>query len=177
MNDIIVGYHIFLAREGASIDSPPITVAVDSKPDADPASNYTRVAHCETYEVRRTGNRLVRRSPDPGRFQDRAVITTNQQVEYVFGLQEWSEMTLAEGLLGGSAPVAGVFVPNAAEEDIRGWYLIQGYDHENNLILSMNIWGEGRVEPYTFGENLTAYRFIVRQLSSTLNTAEVSNLS
>jgi hypothetical protein len=105
------------------------------------------------------------------------VITTNQQIEYVFGLQEWSELTLAEGLLGGSKPESGVFVPNAAEEDIRGWYLIQGYDHQNNLILAMNVWGEGRVEPYTFGENLTAYRFIVRQLSSALNTAEVSNLS
>lgn len=174
MKDIIAGYHIFLAREGATIDGT--TVAVDAKPDTSPTSNYTRVANCESYEVRRTGNRLVRRSPDPGRFQDRAVITTNQQIEYVFGLQEWSELTLAEGLFGGSAPVAGVFVPNAAEEDIRGWYLIQGYDHQNNLIVAMQIWGEGRVEPYTFGENLTAYRFIVRQLSSTLNTGEVSNL-
>jgi hypothetical protein len=175
MKDIIAGYHIFIAREGATIDA--VTVAVDAKPDTSPTSNYTRVAHCETYEVRRSGNRLVRRSPEPGRFQDRAVITTNQQIEYVFGLQEWSELTLAEGLLGGSKPESGVFVPNAAEEDIRGWYLIQGYDHQNNLILAMNVWGEGRVEPYTFGENLTAYRFIVRQLSSALNTAEVSNLS
>ena len=174
MKDIIAGYHIFLAREGATIDT--VTVAVDAKPDTDPVSNYTRVAHCETYEVRRSGNRLVRRSPEPGRFQDRAVITTNQQIEYVFGLQEWSEMTLAEGLLGGEKPMSGIFVPNSAEEDIRGWYLIQGYDHQNNLILAMNIWGEGRVEPYTFGENLTAYRFIVRQLSSALNSAQVSNL-
>ncbi|MCW1926280.1 hypothetical protein OKA05_27245 [Luteolibacter arcticus] len=177
MKDIIAGFHIFLAREGESVDSPPVIVAVDAKPDTDPASNYTKVASCETFEVRRSGNRLVRRSPDPGRFQDRAVITTNQQIEYVFGLQEWSETTLAEGLFGGTTPASGVFVPNAAEEDIRGWYLIQGYDHQNNQIVTMNIWGEGRVEPYTFGENLTAYRFIVRQLSSSLNTAEVSNLS
>ncbi|MCW1887717.1 hypothetical protein OKA04_23470 [Luteolibacter flavescens] len=175
MKDIIAGYHIFLAREGAVIDG--VTVADDAKPDTSPESNYTRVAHCESFEPRRTGNRLVRRSPDPGRFQDRAVIITNQQIEYVLGLQEWSDMTLAEGLLGGSAPVAGVFVPNGATEDIRGWFLIQGYDHENNQILALNVWGEARVEPYTFGENLTAYRFIVRQLSSTLNTGEVSNLS
>lgn len=175
MKDIIAGFHIYLAREGASIDS--VTVAVDAKPDTDPTTNYTKVANCESYEVRRSGNRIVRRSPDPGRFQDRKVITTNQQIEYVFALQEWSNLTMAEGLFGGEAPVAGVFVPNSAEEDIRGWYLVQGYDHENNIIIAMQIWGEGRVEPYTFGENLTAYRFIVRQLSSALNTAEVSNLT
>jgi hypothetical protein len=175
MKDIIAGFHILLAREGATIDA--VTVAVDAKPDTDPESNYTKVADCESCQVRRTGNRLVRRSPDPGRFQDRMVITTNQQIEYVFALQQWSEMTMAEGLFGGTEPSSGVFVPNGAEEDIRGWYLIQAYDHQNDIFLTMNIWGEGRVESYTFGENLTAYQFIVRQLSSTLTTGEVSNLT
>ncbi|MCW1913736.1 hypothetical protein OJ996_09130 [Luteolibacter sp. GHJ8] len=175
MKDIILGPHLLFARDGDEIDG--VTVSAEAKPDTTPSSNYTKVASCEGWEPRRSVERITRRAPNPGRYGDRKTILTNKQMEYAFDLQEWSEMTLAELLLGGEKPVAGVFVPNASEEDLRGWWIVQGYDQEDNLIVALNVWGEARVEQYKFGETLNPYALIVKQLNSTLNTGEVSNLS
>ena len=126
MKDVILGQHLLFARTGDSIDG--ITVGAESKPDGDPEANYTRVASCEGWQPRRTGTRVTRRAPDPGAYVDRASFLLNKQMEYAFNLQEWSDLTLAECLLGGEKPVGGVFVPNASNEDVTGWWLMRGYD-------------------------------------------------
>ena len=175
MKDVILGQHLLFARAGEEVDG--VTPGPEAKPDGDPSSNYTVVASCEGWQVRRTANRVIRRAPNPGRYEDRKTLLLNKQIEYAFNLQEWSDMTLAETLLGGNKPVAGVFVPNERDDDLTGWWLMRGYDQEDNLILSLDVYGEGRVEPFQFGENLNPYALIVRQLKSTLNTGKVENLS
>jgi hypothetical protein len=174
MKDLILGVHILLARKGRLIDG--ITVDFDAKPDGDPASNYTKVASCEGWEPRRTSNRIVRRAPVLGRYQDRKTIKTNKQIVYAFDLQEWTSTTFAEMLLGGKEPVGGVFVPDEADEDVQGWFKVQAYDQDDAIILTLDVWGEAYVEPYKFGENLTAYRLILRQLGNDLNVGELDNL-
>lgn len=175
MKDLILGLHLRLARAGKVIDG--VTVSESAKPDGVPDENYTVVASVQAWQPKRTVNRIVRRSPSIGKYEDRATFLTNKQMEYAFDLQEWGEMSFAELLLGGNEPVDGVFVPNEADEDVKGWWMIMGYDQDDNQIVALNIWGEARVEPYKFGETLNPYALIVRQLKSSLNVGEVSNLT
>lgn len=175
MKDIILGNHLRFARAGKVIDG--VTVGPEAKPDTDPSTNYTKIATVETWQPRRTVTRVNRREPAPGGYQDKPPILFNKQIEYAFGLQEWSDLTLAEMLLGGKEPVAGLFVPNDASEDVTGWWIMQGYKQDNEPVYALNVYGAARVEPYTFGEKLDPFALIIRQTVSTLNTGETSNLS
>jgi hypothetical protein len=175
MKDVILGMHLLFARAGETIDS--VVVGPEAKPDNVPDTNYTVVASCEGWQPRKTQTRVTRRSPSPGRYQDRKTLLLNKQIEYAFNLQEWSDLTFAEMMLGGEKPVAGVFVPAARDEDVTGWWLMRGYDQDDNVIVALDVYGEGRVEPYQFGENLNPFALIVKQLTSTLNTGEISNLT
>lgn len=175
MKDIILGVHLLFAREGDVIDG--VTVGPEAKPDGVPASNYTKVATVETWEPSVDREIVKRRAPSPGKYRDRASIVLNQTTEYAFSLQEWSEMTFAELLLGGEKPVAGVFVPGEREELLRGWWIVQGYDQGNNLIVVLNVWGEARIDSHQFGENLDPYALVITELYSSLADGEVSNLN
>jgi len=175
MKDLILGSHLLFAREGATIDA--ITVSATSKPDADPESNYTRLGTVEQMEPRFTQTFIDRRAPSPGRYRLRKRIPTNQLLVLNFSLQEWDEMALAEMLLGGGTPVAGVFVPGSRTEPVRGWWKIQAYDQVDTEILVMDVWAEGTIESYQFGEKLDAYALVLTVLQSDLNVGEVGNLT
>lgn len=175
MKDLILGNHLLFARAGDVIDA--VTVGPNARPDTTPASNYITLPTVEDWEPKIDREIVKRRAPSPGKYQDRASILLNQTIEHAFSLQEWSEMTFAELLLGGNKPVSGVFVPGDRSELLTGWWIVQGYDQDNELIVALNIYGEARIDSYKFGETLDPYALIITQLYSPLTTGEISNLS
>lgn len=175
MKDLILGNHLLFASEGDLIDG--VTVAFDAKPDTNPSTNYITLPTVENWEPKVSRTFVERRAPSPGQYQTRRKIPLRTTVTHAFSLQEFTEMTLAELLLGGNKPVAGVFVPGERAELLRGWWIIQGYDQQNDLTVALNIWGEANIESYKFGENLNPYALVVEQLYSPLNAGEISNLT
>jgi hypothetical protein len=175
MKDLILGMHLLFAREGETIDGG--VVSATYKPDTTPEANYTAVATVEDWEPSFVPKIITRRAPSPGKYRDRKSIIVSSELTYALSLQEWSEMTFAELLLGGNKPVAGVFTPNSMDALLTGWWIMQGYDQEDNEIVVLNVWGEATVKPYKFGEKLDPYALQIRQLYSTLNTGSVSNLT
>lgn len=175
MKDLIIGSHLLFARAGKVIDG--VTVSETAKPDGDPSSNYIVFPTVEDYEPRFDMETLKRRAPSPGKYQDRANIMLSSTMEHAFSLQQFTSITLAELLLGGEEPVAGVFIPGSRSQLLKGWWLSRHYDQNNDLIFSMDIWAEARVEPYKFGENLDPYALILTQIYSELITGEITNLT
>lgn len=175
MKDLILGTHLLFARAGDTIDG--IVVSSTAKPDTTPEENYTKVASVEDWEPMFQPKIVTRRSPTPGRYQDRASIMTSSEMTYAISLQEWTEMTFAELCLGGNKPVAGVFVPGSQTSLLTGWWIMQGYDQNDLPIVTLNVWAEATLKPYKFGEKLDAYALNLRQLYSSLNTGEAENLT
>lgn len=175
MKDLILGNHLLFAREGDVIDT--VTVSSSAKPDTVPEENYLIMPTVEDWEPKVNRNFVERRAPSPGQYQTRKKIPLRTTVTHAFSLQEFTEMTLAELLLGGNKPVAGVFVPGERSELLRGWWIVQAYDQENDLTVALNIWGEARIDSYKFGENLNPYALIIEQLYSPLTAGEISNLT
>lgn len=176
MKDLIIGSHLSFAREGELIDS--ITVAVDAKPDNDPAENYTKLGCVEQYEPQTSRDIIERRCPKAGggRYRTRKRIPVNQRMTLNFSMQEWDEMTLVELLHNADKPNAGAFVPNSRDEMVRGWLHIQNYDQNDNLILDQYVWVELTIESYQFGEQLEPYALVAEVLESDLNSGDVTNL-
>jgi hypothetical protein len=175
MKDLILGSHLLFAREGATIDA--ITVSATAKPDTDPESNYTRFPTIQDWEPRFTRNTVKRRAPSPGKYQTRKNIQLGSTLIHNFSLQEFTETTFAELVLGGTTPAAGVFVPGESTDYLRGWWIVQSYDQNDDAIVTLNIWGEASIGQYKFGESLDPYALVIEQLYSPLTTGEIENLS
>lgn len=175
MKDLILGSHLLFAREGETIDG--FVVSPTYKPDTDPEANYTRFPTVEAWEPKIARNMVTRRAPSPGQYQTRKKIQISSTITHAFSLQEFTETTLAELILGGNKPVAGVFVPGERSDLLRGWWIVQGYDQANDKIITLNIWGEATIESYRFGEKLDTYALVIEQLYSALNTGLAENLS
>ena len=174
MKDIIIGSNLLFCRAGTVIGGIP--TGPEAMPDTSPG-NYIKFPSITDWAPKVTRNIVERRAPAPGRFQRRKSIILNTQVTHAFSLQEFTETTLAELVLGGEKPVAGVFVPGAATELLTGWWIVQGYDQTDQEIVALNVWAEASCEGYTFKEGLDPYAIVLTQLISTLNTGEVSNLT
>lgn len=175
MKDLILGNHLLFAREGDVIDG--VTVSSTAKPDTTPEANYTVFPTVQDWEPRTERNMVTRRAPSPGQYRTRKKILLGTTRTHAFSLQEFTELTLAELILGGNKPVAGVFVPGERSELLRGWWILQGYDQNNDKIVTLNIWGEAMIDSYKFGENLDPYALIIEELYSPLTTGQVENLS
>lgn len=175
MKDLILGCHLLFAREGDTIDT--LVVSSTVKPDTTPPENYTTFPTVEDWEPKVNRQFVERRAPSPGQYQTRKKIPLRTTTTHAFSLQEFTQTTLAELLLGGNKPVAGVFIPGERSELLRGWWIVQGYDQANDQIVALNIWGEARIDNYKFGERLDPYAVIIEQLYSPLNTGLISNLT
>lgn len=175
MKDLILGSHLFFAREGDVIDS--VTVAHDAKPDVDPETNFTKLGCIEMFEPTKEGfTEIVRRCPSPGRYADRKILQTGGTLVFNFSVQQWDEMTLAEMLFNADKPQGGVFVPNSRREDVRGWFKIQAYDQNDQMIVAMDIWGSAKIDSYQFNEGADPYALQIRMLHSELNEGAITNL-
>jgi hypothetical protein len=174
VKDLILGNNLLFARTGDVIGG--VTVGPEARPDTDPG-NYTKFPTVEDWEPKISREIIKRRAPSPGKYQDRASILLNQTIEHAFSLQEWTELTFAELLLGGNKPVAGVFTPGERTELVTGWWLVQGYDQTNQPIVVLNVYGEARIDSYKFAEKLDPYALVITQLYSSITAGEVSNLS
>lgn len=175
MKDLILGNHLLFAREGDTIDGS--VVSASYKPDTTPEENYIKLPTVEAWEPKINRTFVTRREPSPGIYRTRKKIPVSQTITHAFSLQEWSEMTFAEMLLGGNKPVSGVFVTGERTDLVRGWWIVQGYDQANDKIITLNIWGEANIESYKFGEKLDPYAMIIEELYSAFNTSKVENLS
>lgn len=174
MRDLIIGSHLLFCRAGTVIGGIP--TGPEAMPDTSPG-NYVQFPTIENWAPKVTRNIVKRRAPSPGKFQDRKSIVLSTSVEHAFSLQEFTETTLAELVLGGEKPVDGVFVPGGASELLTGWWIVQGYAQNDDPIVALNVWGEARCDGYTFKEGLDPYAVIITQTYSTLNTGEVFNLT
>ncbi|WP_193214800.1 hypothetical protein [Luteolibacter marinus] len=174
MKDLILGNHLLFARAGDVIDG--VTVGAEARPDTDPAANFTKLPTVEDWEPKIDRNIIKRRAPSPGKYRDRKSIVLNQTMTHAFSLQEWTEMTFAELLLGGNKPVGGVFVPGEREELVTGWWIVQGYAQNNQQIVALNIYGEATIGSYKFGERLDPYALVITELYSSISTGQVLNL-
>lgn len=174
MKDLILGSHLFFAREGETIDA--VVVAADAKPDVDPETNFTKFGCVERFQPQNNKTEIPRRCPSPGKYRTRKKIPLSQTLTLNFGIQEWDEMSLAELLMLGSKPAGGVFVPNAQVDNVRGWLKIQSYDQTDALILAMDVWAEISIQAYQFEEGLEPYALVAEVLYSELNTGAITNL-
>ncbi|QJE95955.1 hypothetical protein [Luteolibacter luteus] len=174
MKDIIIGSHLLFCRAGTVIGGIP--TGPEAMPDTSPG-NYIKFPSITDWAPKVTRNIVKRRAPAPGKFQNRKSIILSTEVTHAFSLQEFTETTLAELVLGGEKPVGGVFVPGSASELLTGWWIVQGYDQTDQEIVALNVWAEASCEGYTFKEGLDPYAIVLTQLISTLNTGEVSNLT
>ena len=174
MKDLILGNHLLFARKGDVIEGVP--VGPEAMPDTSPG-NYIEFPTIENWAPKVNRNIVKRRKPAPGKYEDRESIVVSSSVEHAFSMQEFTMTTLAELVLGGEKPVGGVFVPGGATELLTGWWIVQTYDQANDKIVALNIWGEARCEGYTFKEGLDPYAIVITQLSSSLTTGEITNLT
>jgi hypothetical protein len=174
MKDLILGNHLLFARAGKVIDG--VTVGPEARPDTTPTTNYTKFPTVQDWSPKINRNVIKRRAPSPGRYEDRKEIVLSSSIEYAYSLQEFSELTLAELLLGGNEPVDGIFVPNERRELLTGWWISQSYDQEDDQIVALNIYGSARIDSYKFGESLDPYALIITQLYSSITTGEITNL-
>lgn len=174
MKDLILGNHLLFARKGKVIEGIP--VGPEAMPDTSPG-NYTEFPTIENWAPKVNRQLVKRRKPAPGKYKTRGSIVVSSEVEHAFSLQEFTETTLAELVLGGAEPVDGIFVPGDASELLTGWWIVQAYDQTDAKIVALNIWGEARCDGYTFKEGLDPYAVIITQLDSSLTTGEITNLT
>lgn len=174
LKDLILGSHLFFAREGDLIDA--VTVAVDAKPDAVPEANWQKFGTIEQFEPQNSQTFIERRAPSPGRYRTRKKIPIAQKLMLNFSIQEWDQITLAELLFNANKPMAGVFVPNSRVDGVRGWFKIQCYDQNDQTIVVMDVWGECTISSYQFKEGLDPYTLKVEVLQSDLNQGSITNL-
>lgn len=175
MKDLILGSNGWIARAGSVIDG--ITVGPEAKPDTSPETNWTKLPSIERFEPNRTVQRVKRMSPNPGVYKTRKVINTGAELTLNFGLQEFTPMMLAELLLGGTQPVAGVFEPNGRGIDLEAWLKLQAYDQDNIRIITLDVYVALSIASYQFQNGIEPYTLVAEVLYSSLNSGLIENLT
>lgn len=178
LKDLILGGHLFCAREGETIDSVVMSATV--KPDTTPESNWTTshtIGCVSAFEMRPTVETQELRCPSPGKYKTRQKRVISSSLEMAFQIQEFGKLEF-ELLMNSDVkiPSGGAFIPDGLTDLVRGWWKFQSYDSDDTNILNFDVWAEARIEPYQFGEQLDTHALILTVLDSTLNTGEVNNL-
>lgn len=170
---IVLTTHLFFARRGDSIDS--VTVAREAKPDVSPESNWTDLGIVATYNVEDTGTTedILKGNPGVVSLYDVLKLTDGRTVTC-----EMVEMNaLAVQALYNSGNITTTFVPGSAGRHLQGWLKVQQYNQDNELVVAMDIWADIQLTSLSSGlGQRTGYTLAFRQLYSTLNTGNLSNL-
>ena len=161
----VLGNHIYFLREGTLIDA--VTVAVDAKPDNDPAENWTdhKLGCIQSVDFTNDASPISIRCPiddvgggvPGGVYQAADEIPSQQNLEIGFTIGEinptvWQAIWLS-GAIGPTGPSAP-FVPLAASGFVKGWVRLDQYDHNNTLVSTAEFWASLRLNgSVTMDEN------------------------
>ncbi|WOO43160.1 hypothetical protein [Rubellicoccus peritrichatus] len=177
---ILIGNHLFFAREGDSIDG--VTVARDAKPDTDPEANWTDVGIISSASIENSKNELEIWGPSPGRLALQDVLLSRQDLMIRATLEEASPM-LWELLFGAVGAIdtsgTGAFVPLAKRGFVKGWWKFQQYDQNDVAINLVDVWGRADITgAVDFGDQqqVITYELEIRLLNSALNSGVLSNI-
>lgn len=177
LKDLIVGAHIWFARNGATIGAQTVSETVLPVFSATKAQ-WLKLGSVEEFEPRKSQNVIERRAPisGGGRYETRRKIPLANKLELAFSLQEFEkinfEMLFGAASIGGS----GDFVPNSRRDFVRGWLHLENCDQENNKLVDLDAWVELDQEPFRFGEHLNPHALIAEVLGNTLNAGVLTNL-
>lgn len=176
LKDIILGSHIWFAREGATVDSAAV-VSTTLPVFASTKADWLKLGCVEQFEPTVTRNSVKRRCPgaNAGKYGVRAEILLSSDLTLNFGLQEFNEINF-ELLFNSEEPSSGAFVPNAAGVLIEGWLHIDAYDQADDKIIDLDAWCSLKQDSYQFGENLNPHTLIAEVLNNSLNAGTFTNV-
>lgn len=165
-----IGTHLYLRRESAGVSSATVKPAFTA---ADEVGIVSDVQISPDY-----GNETVIDAPSPGAMDDIHVIQPRRRLIYTMTIREVSqlfwELLFQTGPLtpsGGSA----TFSPGAGLAT-NAWSHIEQYDHNDLLVMQLDMWTHVRVEPVSFGAQEVTFSLHGRKLRSTLNVGELQYL-
>jgi hypothetical protein len=170
---VVLTPHLYFARRGDSIDS--VTVGREAKPDVSPESNWTDLGICATFNVEDNGTTEDIMKGQPG------VVSLYEVIKLTDGRTVTCDMVefnaLAVQALFNSGNITTTFVPGSAGRHLQGWLKVQLYNQDNELVIAMDIWADVQLTSANIGLGVrSGYTLAFRQLYSTLNTGNLSNL-
>lgn len=176
LKDVILGSHIWFAREGSTVNSLAV-VSTTLPVFASTKADWLQLGSVEQFEPRKTQTNVERRAPitNGGRYELRKKIPLQSKLLLAFGVQEFNMINF-EMLFGANEPSSGVFTPNSRRELITGWLHLDAYDQENDKIINLDAWCELDQEPFQFGENLNPHALVAEVLGNTLNSGIFTNI-
>ncbi|MEM1083221.1 MAG: hypothetical protein AAGI48_03795 [Verrucomicrobiota bacterium] len=178
LKDLIVGSHIWFAREGSTVDSTAV-VSTALPVFATTKADWLQLGCVEQFEPNVSRNSVKRRCPqaDGGKYGVRKEIVISSDLTLNFGLQEMEELNL-ELLFNSNTPDPGdgSFVPNAQGSLIEGWLHLDSYDQDNVKIVDLDAWVSLKQDSYQFGENLNPHTLIAEVLNNSLNNGNFTNI-
>lgn len=180
---ILVGNHLYFARDGVTIDS--VLVSRTAKPDNDPTTNWTNVGIVSSASVQIDKQDIDIWRPSPGRMQLHDVLESRPDLTITCTIEEASplmwELCFGSLLINPSAQSnPGAFLPMARTGKVKGWFKFQQYNQADQLISVVDIFGYAEIEgAVEFADQTTVVSFSlkIRRLKSDLESGQLSNLT
>jgi hypothetical protein len=165
--------YAFFAARGASIDA--VTVAREAKPDVSPEANWTDLGIVRSFSVADNSTTEVVQKGVPGHVVDYDVIKTADSRTFTLEMVEFN--AVAVQAMFNSAVISTTFVPGGSGRHVQGWVKIQQYNQDDELVIAFDVWADITLPSAEIPlGGLASYSLDIRQLYSTLNTGNLSNL-
>lgn len=180
---ILVGNHLFFAREGETIDA--VVVSRTAKPDNSPTTNWTSVGIVSAASVQRETTDIEIFRPSPGRMQLHDVLETKPDLTITCTVDEASPLMweLCFGSLKidpAASTNPGAFVPLARTGKVKGWFKFQQYNQADQLISVVDVYGYAEIDgAVEFGDQTAVVSFSlkIRRLKADAESGQLSNLT
>jgi hypothetical protein len=180
---ILVGNHLFFAREGDTIDT--VVVSRTAKPDNAPTTNWTSIGLVSSASVEQTRSDIEIFRPSPGRMVLHDVLESKQDLSISCTVEEASPL-MWELLFGSleidptAATNPGAFVPLARTGKVKGWFKFQQYNQADQLVSVVDIYGYAEIDgAVEFGDQsaVVSFSLKIRRLKSDLESGQLTNLT
>ena len=178
---IILGNHIWFAREGATetIETVEHTVAVDYQP-LTASDLYEEMGAVETFGIANKIDSLILKAPPTGRgsYRRRKSIPLSQELTLKAKVQDANQLVFESiFLLAGAITIGTAQQPLKQSKPITGWLKIEQRDQTDTLINTMFLWVEMMVTEAKSAEKEYAYDITWEVLDSALNSYELEALA
>lgn len=178
LGSLIVGSHFWFFREGdAFVDPAPGVCAQESKPGISPTFDpgWIDLGAVETFDpsVTQTEHKLYR--PSPGRLVLKDLLETLQELSAKVTTNDAGPLAI-EAFFRTSQKLGGAqtqFNPLSAISK-RGWVHFQGYDQNDNLVLTIDLWCRLRCTMKLDGKAPTMPEYDLFMLYSSQNTGQIA---
>lgn len=170
---VVLTTHAYFARRGDSIDA--VTVGREAKPDVSPEANWTDLGIVGSFSVEDNSTTEDILKGQPGVVSLYEVLKTSDMRTLTLEMVEMN--ALAVQALFNTGNITTTFVPGSSGRHLQGWLKIQMYNQDNELVIAMDVWADVMATGLNAALGTrTGYTLSVRQLYSTLNTGNLSNL-